>query len=123
MGGVRLCAVGAREGKMEEVKLTTRVGPMARRVIAKAGGSLTGRGTKKDVTFQANKVWRFSTGADYLVGWNVLTHYKSKNILRCRHPRLLTIRQLDEIDKLILPRLKDGADSSEVAQAGDTDAQ
>lgn len=94
--------------KTQEIKLTARVGTMARRVIGAAGGSLTpSRATKKNVTFPAIKVWRSSTNTDYLVGWNVLTHYESKNILRCRHPRLLTIRQLDEIDKLILPRLRD----------------
>lgn len=105
---------------MQEITLTARVGSMARRVIATAGGSLTpGRGTKKTVTFSATKVWRCSASTDYLVGWNVLTHYKSKNIIRCRHPRLLTIRQLDEIDKLILPRLRD-ARNQEVGPDGHT---
>jgi len=92
---------------MQEITLTARVGAMARRVITTAGGCLTpGRSTKQKVTFPATKVWRYSSGTDYLVGWNVLTHYKSKDIIRCRHPRLLTVRQLDEIDKLILPRLE-----------------
>ena len=103
---------------MQEVELEARIGPMARRVITTNGGSLQpSRNTKRRVTFPAIKVWRSATNTDYLVGWNVLTHYKSKGILRCRHPRLLTIRQLDEIDNLILPRLKDGTDCSEVDEA------
>lgn len=102
---------------MQNIELEARIGPMARRAIVSNGGSMQpSRNTKRRVTFPAIKVWRFATNTDYLVGWNVLTHYKAKGILRCRHPRLLTIRQLNEIDNLILPRLKDDTDCSEVAE-------
>lgn len=95
---------------MQQIELDVRIEPMARRVITTNGGTISPGGTNssiKRVTFSAIKVWQYATNTDHLVGWNVLTHYKSKNILRCRHPKLLTVRQLDEIDTFILPRLRD----------------
>lgn len=104
---------------MEEVRLTVSVGPMARRVILTNGGSIKPfKNTKREVVFPATKVWRFPGTVEYLVGWNVLILVKSKTTLRCRHPKLLSVRQLDEIDNLILPRLKDEHGPEEMVEDG-----
>ena len=89
-----------------QIELEAKIDVFSKRVLRTTGGSVkSGKGTKKKLTFAANKVWRFRESTEYLVGWNVLVLYKSKGELRCKHPRLLTSRQLDDIDALLLPRI------------------
>ena len=102
------------------VSLEAKVDVFSTRVIRTVGGSISrGKGTKKKVAFPASKVWRFGTSTDYLVGWNVLTFHKANGTLRNRNHRLLTVCQIDEIDKLLLPELKDGPNINQVDSNSD----